>query len=225
MLVSLPMNSVHLHGYWRSSGVYRVRIALLLKGIPYSYTAVNLLAGEQRAPAYLAVNPMGLVPALEVEGALYTESVAVLELLDELHPEPKLYPGDAGDRARVRALVETINAGTQPLHNLRVVQAMAGTAEEKEAYTQGVISGGLTAFQALVLRFEQLRGPEMSGPFCYGTAPTAADILLVPQLYAARRFKTDLRPFSRLLQAEAAMKALPAVAAAAPELQPDFPGA
>ncbi len=216
------MNSVHLHGYWRSSGVYRVRIALGLKGVAYTYTAVNLLAGEQRSAEYLAVNPMGLVPALQMDGALYTESVAILEMLDELQPEPKFYPGTAGDRARIRALVETINAGTQPLHNLRVVQAMAGTPEEKEAYTQKVISSGLAAFETLLSRFD---AHHESGDFCYGPSPTAADILLVPQLYAARRFKTDLAPFPRVLAAEAAMKALPAVAAAAPELQPDFPGA
>lgn len=217
------MNDVTLHGYWRSSGVYRTRIALGLKGISYKYHAVNLLAGEQSTPEYLAINPMGLVPALEIDGRIYTESVALIELLDELKPEPQFYPGDAFARARIRALVETINAGTQPLHNLRTVKALGGTQEEKDAWTQSVIHRGFTAFEALLERHEE--GEQSSrGPFCMGDSPTAADILVVPQCYAARRFKVDLTPFPRVLRAEAAMLALPEVAAAAPEKQPDFPG-
>jgi maleylpyruvate isomerase len=206
-----------LHGYFRSSAAYRVRIALNLKGLSAEHLAHHLRKGEQCAPAYLAINPQGLVPALEDDtGAVLTQSVAIIEWLDETHPNPPLLPKDPLRRARVRAFALAIACDTHPVQNLKVLSRLRelGLAEEKVGeWAAWVNREGLAACEALV-RAE-------AGPFLFGAAPTLADLCLVPQLANARRFGVDVSAYPRLLQAEAAAKALPAFADAAPEKQPD----
>jgi maleylacetoacetate isomerase len=209
------MNIV-FYGYWRSSASYRVRIALGAKGIAYTYKPVNILAGEQKSAEYLARAPLGHVPTLEVDGTAFVESVAILELLEDLKPEPALYPRDATTRAHVRAMVETINSGTQPLHNLVVLNRFP--EPERKAWTQHFIARGLAAFERLLEAHSEKRGPH-----CMGTQFTAADVLLVPQMYAARRFDVDLAPLPLCVAADAKARELPFVQAAAPELQADAP--
>lgn len=207
-----------LHSYWRSSASHRVRIGLGLKQLPYEYVPINILQGEQFADAYRAKNPIAQVPALEVtedDGArvTLTQSLAILEYLDERWPEPAILPRDPFLRARARALAEIVNAGIQPLHNLSVlgrVKALGGDAIE---WIRPVIADGIAAFAKL--------SGEVSGTFCVGDFPTIADCCLVPQLASARRFHVALEPFERLLAIEAHCLALPAFADAMPHHQPD----
>jgi maleylacetoacetate isomerase len=202
-----------LSTYWRSSCSFRVRIALGYKKLAYESKHVNIVAGEQKTPEYLAANPIGHVPTLHIDGVPYVESVAIMELLEELYPEPALLPKSPQDRARVRALVETINAGIQPLQNLIVLDRVGGDDQEKRgAWMRFFITRGLGAFEALA---------SATGPFAFGDAFTMADVCLVPQIYAARRVNVDLTPFPRVVRAEAAASALPFVAAARPEAQAD----
>ncbi len=206
-----------LHSYWRSSSSYRVRIALALKGIPHEVVTVNLLAGEQKSEAYMkAKNPMGNVPCLFVDGEPFIESVAIIELLEDLYPEPALYPKAPKDRAHVRALVEIINAGTQPFQNLSVLGRLE-SEDARKAWAASFIERGLGAFEALLARREH------SGPFCCGEAMTAADVFLVPQVMGAVRFGVDLQAMPRVRRANEAALALPALHAARPEAQPDAP--
>jgi maleylacetoacetate isomerase len=212
--------SLVLHGYWRSSSAYRVRIALELKGLRYRNEHVNLLAGEQRSDAHRARNPSGYVPALEVEGTTLVESVAILEWIEEAFPTPPLLPHALLDRAHVRALVETINAGTQPLQNLWVLNHFFGPdAEGKATWARQVIARGLSAFEEHVARHRGATGD--SGPYCFGAAPTLADVMLVPQLYNARRFQVDLTPYPHVTAIDAACAKLDAFARAHPDVQPD----
>lgn len=202
-----------LSTYWRSSCSYRARIALNYKKLAYESKHVNIVSGEQKAPEYLAQNPIGHVPTLHIDGVPYVESVAIMELLEELYPEPPLLPKTPQDRARVRALVETINSGIQPLQNLIVLDKVGGDDQEKRgAWMKFFITRGLTAFEALASE---------KGPFAFGEAFTMADVCLVPQIFAARRVGVDLTPFPRIVRAEAAASALPFVAAGHPEVQPD----
>jgi maleylacetoacetate isomerase len=207
-----------LYSYWRSSSSYRVRLALGLKRIAFDTVTVNLLTEEQRAPAHLARNPMGQVPCLLIDGKPFAESVAILELLDDLFPEHPLYPKDPFGRARVRALVEVVNSGTQPLQNLLVLQRLSSDPQVRKDWLRFFLPRGLGAFEAY-LEANEREG--VKGPFAYGEAPTAADVCLVPQVYSARRFAIDLAPFPRALRAEAALQALDAAKAAAPDAQPD----
>jgi maleylpyruvate isomerase len=206
-----------LHGYFRSSAAYRVRIALNLKGLGAEHLPHHLRKGEQCAPAYLAINPQGLVPALENDaGAVLTQSVAIIEWLDETHPNPPLLPRDALQRAKVRAFALAIACDTHPVQNLKVLARLRelGLAEEKvQDWAAWVNREGLAACETLI-RNEP-------GPFCFGDVPTLADLCLVPQLANARRFGVDVSAYPRLLEAEAAAKALPAFVNAAPEKQPD----
>jgi maleylpyruvate isomerase len=206
-----------LHGYFRSSAAYRVRIALNLKGRGAEHLPHHLRKGEQCAPAYLAINPQGLVPALENDaGAVLTLSVAIIEWLDETHPNPPLLPRDALQRAKVRAFALAIACDTHPVQNLKVLARLRelGLAEEKvQDWAAWVNREGLAACETLI-RNEP-------GPFCFGDVPTLADLCLVPQLANARRFGVDVSAYPRLLEAEAAAKALPAFVNAAPEKQPD----
>jgi maleylpyruvate isomerase len=206
-----------LHGYFRSSAAWRVRIALGLKGLAAEQRFHHLRRGEQRAESYLAVNPQGLLPALETgDGTVLTQSLAILEWLDETHPEPRLLPEAPGDRARVRAFALAIACDIHPLQNLNVLQKLRGLGLPEEAVTgwaREAIAGGLAACERLV-------GGE-AGPFCFGVAPGLADCCLVPQLGNARRFGVDLAPMPRLLAAEAACLTLRAFQDAAPERQPD----
>ena len=199
--------------YWRSSCSFRVRIALGYKSVSYEPLLVNLLEGEQKKPAHLAKNPIGHVPTLTIDGVTHVDSIAIMELLEELYPEPALLPKAPHDRARVRALVQTIAAGIQPLQNLVVLDRIGGTDQEKRSdWMKFWITRGLGAFEALASE---------SGPFAFGTVFTMADACLVPQIYASRRVGVDLTPFPRILRAEAAASELAFVASARPEAQPD----
>jgi maleylpyruvate isomerase len=208
---------VRLHGYFRSSAAWRVRIALNLKGLAVAHASHHLRRGEQRDPAYLALNPQGLVPALELDdGTVLTQSLAIIEWLDETYPEPALLPAEPLARARVRAFALVLAADTHPLQNLKVLNELRRLGLGEEAVTgwaRSVTTAGLEACEAL------LAGAP--GPYCFGAAPTLADICLVPQLGNARRFDVDVARFPRLLQREAACETLAAFADAVPSRQPD----
>ncbi|MDR3486813.1 MAG: maleylacetoacetate isomerase [Bradyrhizobium sp.] len=206
-----------LHGYFRSSASYRVRIALNLKGLSADHLPHHLRKGEQRDPAYLAINPQGLVPALQDDrGVILTQSLAIIEWLDETHPEPPLLPTDPLRRAKVRAFAMVLACDTHPVQNLKVLARLRelGLSDEQvTGWAAWANREGLTACEILIAN--------EPGPFCFGAAPTLADLCLVPQLANARRFGVDLAAFPRLLKAETAAKDLKAFADAAPDRQPD----
>jgi maleylpyruvate isomerase len=207
-----------LHGYYRSAASYRVRITLNLKGLQAEHVYHHLRRGEQRASDYLQLNPQGLVPTLETDhGGIITQSLAIIEWLDETHPEPPLLPKNPTPRARVRAFAMVLACDTHPIQNLGVLNRLRAAKLPEDLVTQWAADtnvAGLTACERLILTER--------GPFCFGAAPTLADVCLVPQLYNARRFKVDVSKFRRLLEAEAVCLALPAFKDAAPEQQPDF---
>jgi maleylpyruvate isomerase len=205
-----------LHGYFRSSASYRVRIALNLKGLSADHLPHHLRKGEQRDPAYLAINPQGLVPTLQDDRAIITQSLAIIEWLEETHPEPPLLPSDPLRRAHVRAFAMALACDTHPVQNLKVLARLRqlGLPEEQvTGWAAWANREGLAACEALLA--------DESGPFCFGATPTMADLCLVPQLANARRFGVDVASFPRLLKAEAAAKNLKAFADAAPERQAD----
>ena len=206
-----------LHGYFRSAASWRVRIALNLKCIAVQHVAHHLRRGEQRAPDYLAVNAQGFVPALQMDdGTVLTQSLAIIEWLDETCPDPPLLHGDAAMRARIRAFALTLAADTHPLQNLKVLNSLRGRGiaeAEVTGWAAEANATGLAACEALLA--------DAPGPFCFGPGPTLADLCLVPQLGKARRFAVDVGLFPRLLEREAACLALPAFAEAAPDRQPD----
>ena len=208
-----------LHGYWRSGPSWRVRIALAWKGVAFDYRAVNLLAREERDPAYLRLNPQGRIPALEVEGAVLTQAPAILEWLEETHPERPLLPADPIARAKVRALDAVVACDITPLQNLgsgrRLAEQFGADEAQVNAWRAHFIGQGLAAFLALVERD--------GGDFCVGDAVTLADLHLVSQLFGARRFGVDLGPLARLVEIETRCAALPAFQAAEPDRQPDAP--
>jgi len=206
-----------LHGYFRSAAAYRVRIALNLKGLRPEHLPHHLRKGEQCAPAYLAINPQGLVPALENDaGNILTQSLAIVEWLDATYPEPPLLPKDALRRAKVRAFAMALACDTHPVQNLKVLNRLRQLGIPEEQVTEWAAWAnreGLAACETLI-------GGEQ-GPFCFGAAPTIADLCLVPQLGNARRFGVDVSAYPRLLKAEAAAKEMKAFADAAPDRQPD----
>jgi maleylpyruvate isomerase len=206
-----------LHGYWRSGTSYRTRIALNLKGIVYETSPVDLIEGVQKSDAYLALNPQGLVPALEVEGAVLTQSPAILEWLEETHPEPPLLPRDAAGRAQVRAMAAVIGCDIHPLNNLRVLKALRKDFDagphQTDAWAQRWIGDGFGALEELIARH--------GDGFAFGSGPTLIECYLVPQVYSAARFNLDMDPYPRVRAAFAAAEAMPAVAAAHPDRQPD----
>jgi maleylpyruvate isomerase len=206
-----------LHGYFRSAASYRVRIALNLKGLSADHLAHHLRKGEQRAPAYLALNPQGFVPTLEADGGVViTQSLAIIEWLDETHPEPPLLPQEPLARAKVRAFAQVLACDTHPVQNLKVLNRLRelGHAEDEvTAWAAWANREGLGACEALI--------KHEAGPFCFGARPSLADLCLVPQLGNARRFGVDVSAFPRLLEAELAAKAMQAFADAAPERQRD----
>jgi maleylacetoacetate isomerase len=210
-----------LYNYWRSSSSHRVRIALALKGLAYRYVAVNLLRGEHSAEAHSARSPTGRVPCLSVDGVNYVESVAIVEFLDECFPQPPLYPADPHHRARVRTLVEIVNSGTQPLHNSGVLVYRSPDSAEQRAWAAHFIEKGLSSFERAM---DNAAREGLGGRFACGDTPTAADVFLVPQVYAAARFGVDSSAFPRLHAAFVAAGELDAVRQAAPERQPDSPG-
>jgi len=208
-----------LYSYWRSSSSHRVRIALNLKKLEHRYVAVNLLADEQSGAAHKARSPTGYVPCLVIDSVPYVESVAIVELLDERFPAPPLYPRDPHDRARVRALVEIVNSGIQPLQNRHVTQFLSEDAEVQRRWLQHFVGRGLGALEAAMEGNEREAG--LRGPYAYGASPTAADAFLVPQVVSAQRFHVDVAQFARVSRAFEAAMQLDAVARAAPERQPD----
>lgn len=205
-----------LHNYWRSGTSYRTRIALNLKGMTYEQRGVDLRQGVQRSDAYLALNPQGLVPALEVEGAVLTQSPAILEWLEDAYPEPPLLPTDAVGRAQVRAMAALIGCDIHPLNNLRVLKAVkeiGGEGADTDAWAARWIHSGFKALEALVERH--------GDGWCFGDKPTLADCYLIPQIYSARRFNTPLDAYPRLVAIEAQAALHPAFVAAHPDRQPD----
>ena len=205
-----------LHGYFRSSASYRVRIALNLKGLSADQLSHHLRKGEQRDPAYLAINPQGLVPTLDDGGTILTQSLAIIEWLDETHPEPPLLPQEPLRRAKVRAFAMALACDTHPVQNLKVLARLRQLGLPEEQVTEWAAWAnreGLAACETLIAG--------EPGPFCFGSTPTIADLCLVPQLFNARRFGVALEAFPRLLKAEAAAKAIKAFADAAPDRQPD----
>jgi maleylacetoacetate isomerase len=214
-----------LYGYWRSSAAYRVRIALNLKGLPYESEAVHLVnqGGEQHLPDYQALNPQELVPSLVDGGRVFTQSMAIMEYLDETRPEPPLLPSDPVGRARVRALSQVIACDLHPLGNLRVLQYLSSQLGVDDA-TKGVwsrhwISLGLQAMESM------LAGNVATGRFCHGDTPGMADACLVPQVYNAVRWKLPMEDYPTIRRIHAACEELPAFQRAAPEAQPDAPAA
>ena len=203
---------MRLFDYFRSSAAYRVRIALNLKGItPDERTYVHLRMGNQRAQDYLALNPQGLVPALALDdGHVLTQSLAIIEYLDETHREPPLLPADPVQRARVRAIALAIACEIHPLNNLRVLNYLIGTMgvsrEQKDGWYRYWIDVGFEALEKSLAR------DAATGRFCHGEQPTLADVCLVPQMANARRFNIDLSPYPTLVRIEAACNALPAFA-------------
>jgi len=208
------MTDVVLYDYWRSSASFRVRIALHLKGIPFSTVAVNLLDGSQRSAAHLTRNPQGFVPALAIDGMMMTQSLAILEYLDARMPEPPLLPDDPAEAARLRAIAHAIAMEIHPICNPSVVAhhaaAFDGDADDKAAWMRHFINKGLRAV-------DRLADHPRTDSFLHGDAPGLADCVLVPQIYNARRWGVDLAAMPRLVAIDAACMALPSFRAAAPE--------
>lgn len=211
--------TIRLYNYFRSSASYRVRIALALKNLPYEYVAVHLVKGQQKEPAHHARNPIDQIPALEMEiggtTRVVAQSIAILELLEELYPQPSLLPTDPFLRCRARELAELVNAGIQPHQNLSTINrldAMEKGAGRKSAIHYNEV--GLAAFEERV--------KETAGKCSIGDSPTFADLCLVPQMYSARRFEIDVATrFPTLDRIDRALNELPAFAAAHPDRQPD----
>ena len=208
-----------LHGYYRSSASFRVRIALNLKGLPYDSITHHLRRGEQRDPDYLSLNPQGLVPTLLANAAAISQSLAIIEYLDEIVPTPALLPADALGRARVRGLAQIIACDIHPLNNLRVLQYLRDPLEQpQEAVQRWYQHWVAEGFQAV----EQLLAAQpIVGRFCHGDLPGLADICLIPQVANARNFECDLTPFPTIMQIFNAAMQLEAFERASPKYQPD----
>lgn len=206
---------MQLYSYWRSTTSYRVRIALNLKGVPYDIAPVDLVKGEQRSPTYTAMNPSQAVPALALnDGRLLTQSMAIIRYLDQAFPTPPLLPADPYQAARVEAAAMVIAAEIHPINNLKVgerLEAMGHSQEDVVDWMNHWMHKGLTDFQALI----------GDGPFCFGAAPSLADICLIPQLYNAHRWGTDLAGLDRLLTIEDNCLDLAPFQHAHPNAQPD----
>jgi maleylacetoacetate isomerase len=208
-----------LYTYFRSSAAYRVRIALNLKGIDYESVPVDLRPAAHRQQEYLALNPQGLIPALADGGTVISQSLAVIEYLEESHPSPPLLPRSPPDRARVRSLALAVACDIHPLNNLRVLNYLRSQLGQDEAavdtwYRHWVAEG----FHGLE---EEARRASGDGRHMFGTEVTLADICLVPQMFNARRFKCNVQPFPTLRAICAHLETLPAFARAAPDAQPD----
>jgi maleylpyruvate isomerase len=207
-----------LHGYWRSGTAYRVRIALALKGIPYDQITHDLRTGAQGEDAYRALNPQALVPALETDdGAVLTQSPAILEWLEETYPDPPLLPASPADRATVRAMAAMVACDIHPLNNMRVLNTLRHDfAADPDAVNNWIarwIGDGFAALEVAIATHGK--------GFAFGASATLADCHLVPQVYSAERFGVDLTAFPHLTAAAATARALPAFVAAHPDRQPD----
>ena len=210
---------IKLYSYFRSSAAYRVRIALNLKSLPYEYLPVHLVKGEQRDERYRALNPQALVPMLVDDGEAITQSMAIIEYLDEKFPDPPLLPPTPDARARVRSVAQAIACDIHPLNNLRVLKYLTGTLgateDAKNAWYRHWIELGLAAIEA------RLAADSRTGAFCHGATPTLADICLVPQLANARRYDFSIEAYPTLGRIESHCLELDAFARAAPARQPD----
>lgn len=210
---------MRLHGYWRSSAAYRVRIAVRLKGLMLEESFHALPKAEHRQEAFLALNPQGLVPALQTAQGVITQSTAIIEYLDEMFPEPRLLPADPYARAVVRGMAGIVCADIHPLNNLRVLNFLRAelAAEERqvEQWVDHWISEGFQSLEALARKYS------LAKRFCFGDSPTLADVCLVPQMFNARRFKCDLEAYPTLVAVDAHCRSLDAFRLAAPDLQPD----
>ncbi|HAQ34083.1 MAG: maleylacetoacetate isomerase [Maricaulis sp.] len=213
--------SLTLYGYWRSSASYRLRIALNLKGVAFEQKPVDLRTGAQRDPDFRTFQPQGFVPALVDETGALIQSPAILEWIDETWPDPAFLPGNARERARLRAYAAVIGCDIHPIQNLSVLQYIKAELDADQtavqAWARHWITNGLTALETMAAQDDR------GGPFLWGKAPTMADIYLVPQMYNARRFGVDMEALPRLVAADDAARAHPAFEAAAPENQPDAP--
>jgi len=209
--------NVTLHGYWRSTTAYRVRIALGLKRVDYAQVPHDLRTGAQREPGYRALNPQGLVPALKTDDAVLTQSPAILEWIDETYPDPPLLPAGAQGRAIVRAMAATIACDIHPVNNLRILNALRSEFGADDAavnrWIARWIGEGFAALEVMIAHHGK--------GFAFGATPTIADCHLVPQVYSAERFGVDLTPYPHLKTAADTARALPAFAAAHPDRQPD----
>lgn len=206
-----------LHGYWRSGTSYRTRIALNIKGLDYTQAPVDLRAGDQKSDVYRALNPQGLVPALETPDGILTQSSAILEWLEERFPDPPLLPPDLAGRAAVRAMAMAVACDVHPLNNLRVLKYLKhplGHAQPAiDAWAGHWIAEGFAALEQMIAR--------LGGKFAYGDSLTLADCHLVPQYYSAQRFGVDCTPYPRLVEAVRNAVAVEPVRLAYPDYQPD----
>jgi maleylacetoacetate isomerase len=212
---------MRLYDYWRSSAAYRVRLALNFKGLSYEQIAIDLRKGAQREPAFLALNPQGLVPVLDDDGAILTQSLPILNYLEERYPEPALLPRDSPGRARSRAIAVAIACEIHPLNNLRVLQYLErelGLDEgQRMAWYRHWIVEGFGPLESMIAR--------SAGEFCVGDFPSLADLCLVPQVYNARRYQCDLEPYPIIRRIDERCREIEAFERAAPERQPDAPPA
>lgn len=211
------MSTLKLYDFWRSGAAYRTRIALNLKGLVYESEAINLRAMAQRSAAYLSVNPQGLTPSLVVDGRVLTQSLAILEWLEETYPNPALLPVDRFDRSVVRAMTDVVACDIHPLNNVRVLRALkhdfGAEQPQLDLWARQWIAAGFEALEVMIERH--------GGRFAFGDGPTFADCALAPQIYSAERFALDMSAYPRISQVGRNCAALPAFAEAHPDRQPD----
>jgi maleylacetoacetate isomerase len=211
--------AMKLYSYFRSSAAFRVRIALNLKKLDYENAAIHLRRNDQTKLDYLTVNPQGLVPTLDDGGRTLIQSLAIIEYLDEVYPDPPLLPSHPADRARVRALAEIVACDIHPINNLRVLRYLTHSLDHDETaiatWYNHWIDAGFQALERLLV------GDPRTGTFCHGEAPGIADIALVPQVVNAERYRLDLGPYPRIARIHQSCMALEAFAAAHPDRQPD----